>query len=90
MLLVNKYKNPSQKGNEVENEDSVSDVEVDNIVGVGNSSELEVLLLEDFEFFWSHLIEGEITKKVLCYRKWIPLVLFSVNFDPTKSRPFIG
>ncbi|KAG2674516.1 hypothetical protein I3843_13G125200 [Carya illinoinensis] len=41
LLLVNKYKNPSQKGNEVENEDSVSDVEVDNIVGVGNSSELE-------------------------------------------------
>ncbi|KAB1227332.1 putative SWI/SNF-related matrix-associated actin-dependent regulator of chromatin subfamily A member 3-like 2 [Morella rubra] len=41
LLYLNKSKNPSQNGNEVENEDSISDVDLDNIVGVGNSSELE-------------------------------------------------
>lgn len=34
---------PSRNGDEVENEESISDAEVDNIVGVGDSSELEVL-----------------------------------------------
>jgi DNA repair protein RAD5 len=42
LLPVNKSKNPSQIGNEVENEDSITDVDLDNIVGVGSSSELEV------------------------------------------------
>jgi hypothetical protein len=42
LLPVSKSKNPSQIGNEVENEDSISDVDLDNIVGVGSSSELEV------------------------------------------------
>lgn len=32
---------PSRNGDEVENEESISDAEVDNIVGVGDSSELE-------------------------------------------------
>ncbi|KAE8037511.1 hypothetical protein FH972_010097 [Carpinus fangiana] len=41
LLPVNKPKNPSQIGNEVENEDSITDVDLDNIVGVGSSSELE-------------------------------------------------
>lgn len=61
MLYLNKSKNPSQNGNEVENEDSISDVDLDNIVGVGNSSELEVLSLpEDFAFWWRlhMLLEG--------------------------------
>ncbi|XP_062172671.1 DNA repair protein RAD5A isoform X2 [Alnus glutinosa] len=41
LLPGSKSKNPSQIGNEVENEDSISDVDLDNIVGVGSSSELE-------------------------------------------------
>uniref|UniRef100_A0A2N9GMB7 SWI/SNF-related matrix-associated actin-dependent regulator of chromatin subfamily A member 3-like 2 n=1 Tax=Fagus sylvatica TaxID=28930 RepID=A0A2N9GMB7_FAGSY len=41
LLHVNTSKNPSRNGNEVENEESISDVDLDNIVGVGNSSELE-------------------------------------------------
>lgn len=35
--------NPSRNENEVENEESISDADLDNIVGVGNCSELEVL-----------------------------------------------
>lgn len=44
LLHVNNSKNQSQTGNQVENEESLSDADLDNIVGVGNNSELEVLL----------------------------------------------
>lgn len=44
LLTTNKFKNQSQNGNEIENEESVSDADLDNIVGVGDNSELEVLL----------------------------------------------
>lgn len=43
LLTANKFKNPSQNGNEVENEESISDADLENIVGVGDNSELEVL-----------------------------------------------
>lgn len=36
-----KFKNPSPNGNEVENEESISDTDLDNIVGVGDNSYLE-------------------------------------------------
>lgn len=42
-LHVNKSKHPSNNGNEVEDEKSISDADLDNIVGIGDSSELEVL-----------------------------------------------
>jgi hypothetical protein len=35
-------------------------------------------------------IEGDVIQNALCHRKWIPLELFSVNFDHTKSKLFIG
>jgi len=38
-----KFEDPSQNGNENDNEDSISETEVENIVGVGSSAELEVL-----------------------------------------------
>jgi DNA repair protein RAD5 len=38
-----KSERPSQNGHENENEDSVSEFDLDNIVGVASSSELEVL-----------------------------------------------
>ncbi|KAK8545016.1 hypothetical protein V6N13_066330 [Hibiscus sabdariffa] len=41
LLTTNKSKNQSQNGNEVENEESISDADLDNIVGVGDNSELE-------------------------------------------------
>ncbi|EEF34931.1 DNA repair helicase rad5,16, putative [Ricinus communis] len=41
LLHVNKSKNQSKDGSEVENEDSISDTDLDNIVGVRDSSELE-------------------------------------------------
>ncbi|KAK7853707.1 dna repair protein rad5a [Quercus suber] len=41
LLHVNKSMNPSRNENEVENEESISDADLDNIVGVGNCSELE-------------------------------------------------
>ncbi|CAB4305749.1 unnamed protein product [Prunus armeniaca] len=41
MPLANKPKNPGRNGGEVENEDSISDADLDNIVGVGDSSQLE-------------------------------------------------
>ncbi|XP_021609407.1 DNA repair protein RAD5A isoform X2 [Manihot esculenta] len=41
LLHVNNSKNQSQTGNQVENEESLSDADLDNIVGVGNNSELE-------------------------------------------------
>ncbi|KAF2300662.1 hypothetical protein GH714_015032 [Hevea brasiliensis] len=41
LLHVNNSKNQSKNGNEVENEESISDADLDNIVGVGNCSELE-------------------------------------------------
>ncbi|KAH0984978.1 hypothetical protein GBA52_012155 [Prunus armeniaca] len=41
MLLANKPKNPGRNGGEVENEESISDADLDNIVGVGDSSQLE-------------------------------------------------
>ncbi|OMO58307.1 SNF2-related protein [Corchorus capsularis] len=40
-LTTNKFKNQSQSGDEVENEESISDADLDNIVGVGDNSELE-------------------------------------------------
>ncbi|XP_015873517.3 DNA repair protein RAD5A isoform X1 [Ziziphus jujuba] len=40
-LHVNKSKHPSNNGNEVEDEKSISDADLDNIVGIGDSSELE-------------------------------------------------
>lgn len=43
VLLANKPKNPGRNGGEVENEESISDADLDNIVGVGDSSQLEVL-----------------------------------------------
>ncbi|XP_027929635.1 DNA repair protein RAD5A isoform X1 [Vigna unguiculata] len=36
-----KFEDPSQNGNENDNEDSISETEVENIVGVGSSAELE-------------------------------------------------
>lgn len=42
MLRANQPKIPGQNGDEVENEDSISDADLENIVGVGDSSELEV------------------------------------------------
>ncbi|XP_059659342.1 DNA repair protein RAD5A isoform X2 [Cornus florida] len=41
LLHVNKFKNSSLNGNKVENEESISDTDLDNIVGVGDNSELE-------------------------------------------------
>lgn len=41
LLTANKFKNPSQNGNEVENDESISDADLENIVGVGDNSELE-------------------------------------------------
>ncbi|MBA0728763.1 hypothetical protein Golax_001639, partial [Gossypium laxum] len=41
LLNANKFKNPSQNGNEVENDESISDADLENIVGVGDNSELE-------------------------------------------------
>ncbi|KAF2300729.1 hypothetical protein GH714_015396 [Hevea brasiliensis] len=41
LLHANNSKNQSKNGNEVENEESISDADLDNIVGVGNCSELE-------------------------------------------------
>ncbi|XP_063943456.1 DNA repair protein RAD5A isoform X2 [Daucus carota subsp. sativus] len=41
LLHLNKFKNPSPDGETVENEESISDADLDNIVGVGDSSELE-------------------------------------------------
>ncbi|KAK2984529.1 hypothetical protein RJ640_025026 [Escallonia rubra] len=38
---ANNFKNPSLSGNKVEDEESVSETDLDNIVGVGDSSELE-------------------------------------------------
>ncbi|XP_044482430.1 DNA repair protein RAD5A isoform X2 [Mangifera indica] len=43
LLQVNKFKNQSRNENEIESEESISDADLDNIVGVGNSSELEEL-----------------------------------------------
>lgn len=43
LLPTNRFKNQSQSGNEVENEESISDADLDHIVGVGDNSELEVL-----------------------------------------------
>ncbi|PON53378.1 Cdk-activating kinase assembly factor [Parasponia andersonii] len=40
-LLPNKFRNPSENKNEVTNEESISDADLDSIVGVGDSSELE-------------------------------------------------
>lgn len=45
LLPVNKSKNQLENGNDVENEDSISDADLENIVGVGDNSELEVLPL---------------------------------------------
>ncbi|XP_021278351.1 DNA repair protein RAD5A isoform X2 [Herrania umbratica] len=41
LLPTNRFKNQSQSGIEVENEESISDADLDNIVGVGDNSELE-------------------------------------------------
>lgn len=41
LLHVNNSMNPSRNENEGENEESISDADLDNIVGVGNCSELE-------------------------------------------------
>ncbi|KAI8573536.1 hypothetical protein RHMOL_Rhmol01G0285000 [Rhododendron molle] len=41
LLHINKFKNQSVNGNEVENEESISDADLENIVGVVDSSELE-------------------------------------------------
>ncbi|XP_024185832.1 DNA repair protein RAD5A isoform X2 [Rosa chinensis] len=41
IIHANISKNPSRNEDEVENEECISDAEVDNIVGVGDSSELE-------------------------------------------------
>ncbi|KAA8550241.1 hypothetical protein F0562_001925 [Nyssa sinensis] len=41
LLHVNKFKTPPSNGNKVENEETISDTDLDNIVGVGDSSELE-------------------------------------------------
>lgn len=41
-----KSEHPSQNGHESDNEDSISEIDVENIVGVGSSSELEVLYSE--------------------------------------------
>ncbi|XP_027340515.1 DNA repair protein RAD5A isoform X1 [Abrus precatorius] len=40
-LLRAKSEHPSQNGHKNDNEDSISEIDVDNIVGVGSSSELE-------------------------------------------------
>lgn len=41
ILHLNKFKNPSPNGDAVENEECISDTDLDDIVGVGDSSELE-------------------------------------------------
>ncbi|XP_065868143.1 DNA repair protein RAD5A isoform X2 [Euphorbia lathyris] len=41
LLHVNTSKNQSKNGNEVENEETISDADLENIVGVGDNSELE-------------------------------------------------
>lgn len=41
LLHVNHSMSPSINGNKEENEESISDTDLDNIVGIGNSSELE-------------------------------------------------
>ncbi|XP_031283471.1 DNA repair protein RAD5A isoform X2 [Pistacia vera] len=41
LLQANKFKNQSRNESKVENEELISDADLDNIVGVGNSSELE-------------------------------------------------
>lgn len=45
LLHINKFKNRPVNGNEVENEESISDADLENIVGVVDSSELQVLSL---------------------------------------------
>ncbi|XP_021899057.1 DNA repair protein RAD5A isoform X2 [Carica papaya] len=41
LFPASKFKNQSQNGNEVENEECISDADLDNIVGLRDSSELE-------------------------------------------------
>ncbi|XP_057956384.1 DNA repair protein RAD5A [Malania oleifera] len=41
LLHVNRTKNPHAKGDKVENEESITDTDLENIVGVGDSSELQ-------------------------------------------------
>lgn len=53
LLHINKFKNQSVNGNEVENEESISDADLENIVGVVDSSELAVLSILRISFLWS-------------------------------------
>lgn len=43
--LARTLKNCSQNDNETENEESISDIDLESIVGTGNTSELEVAIL---------------------------------------------
>jgi DNA repair protein RAD5 len=53
LLNANKSKNQSGNGNEIENEESISDADLENIVGGGDSSELEVLMCMGILCVWS-------------------------------------
>jgi DNA repair protein RAD5 len=53
LLNANKSKNQSGNGNEIENEESISDADLENIVGGGDSSELEVLMCMRILCVWS-------------------------------------
>ena len=44
LLNAKMSKNQSGNGNEIENEESISDADLENIVGAGDSSGLEVLM----------------------------------------------
>lgn len=45
-LLHSKSEHPSQNSNENDDKDSISEIDFENIVGVGSNSEFEVLHLE--------------------------------------------
>lgn len=91
-LHLNKSKNPSKSENEVANEESISDADLDNIVGVGDNSELEVsaFILYPLCFDLPLPIASKVLRDSLFCRKWSPLVHFSVNFALTRSRLFTG
>lgn len=82
----------NQDANGDENEQCISDGDLDNIVGVGDSSGLKVFsfprllayLYPTLEIFFGKLRER------FCNRKWKLHINFCVSFVHIKSRHFTG
>jgi len=86
-----KFEHPSQNGHENDNEDSMSEIEVENIVGVGSSAELEVLYSKNNMHCLLMPINGVVIfNHLVSFRKWNPLLIFSAIYALIKSRRFIG